>query len=80
MQARIEANNEKVEVLREEMKAGHEEMKAKLEARLEKMEPNAEEMKSMAGNQDVPNEEVAVETGRAPKDRSGDRRLAVRRL
>jgi hypothetical protein len=45
------------------------------------MKAGHEEMNSMAEYQDqeVRNEEASVETARAPKDRSGDRRVAVRR-
>jgi hypothetical protein len=43
------------------------------------MEENPEEMKSVAEHQEVPKEEAAIEMIGALKDRSVDRRLAVRR-
>lgn len=68
-QTKIEANDETVEVLRERtvdhhkgVNAGHEETKTMLEACLEKTEANPEEIKSVAENQEVPNEEAAVNT------------------
>jgi hypothetical protein len=47
MEAMIDANKEKVEVLRNKMWTSHEEMKAMLEAYLEKMAANPGEMKSV---------------------------------
>jgi hypothetical protein len=43
------------------------------------LEANPEEKEAVAKQQEVSNEEAAVETIGALKDRSGDRRLAVRR-
>jgi hypothetical protein len=76
-EAKIEASSEKLEALREKMLTGQKEMKALLVACIDKMEANAEEIKSVAENQEVSNEEAAVETVGALEDRYGNRYLAV---
>jgi hypothetical protein len=69
-EARIDTGQEPTEA---ESKTGLEAVKAT------NLEANLEEIDAVAKNQEVPNEETAVETVGALKDRSGDRRLAARR-
>jgi hypothetical protein len=63
----------------DKMDASEEDMKAMMEACLEKMEANPGEMKSVAENQEVCNEEAAVEIIGVTEDRTRDRAVPARR-
>jgi hypothetical protein len=51
-----------------------------VEAYAEKTEAHPEEMKSVVVHEEIPKEEAAVKTCRAPKKRHGDQHLAVGHL
>jgi hypothetical protein len=60
------------------MDNNQDDMKAMMEACLEEMETNPGEMKSIAENQEVCNEEAAVEIIGATEDRTRDRAVPAR--
>jgi hypothetical protein len=81
MEASIEDENEKFELLRNtlvsRMDAHHGGMMACLgKTEVTDLEANPEEMQSEAVNSEVPKEDAVVETGRAPNKRQRDRHLA----
>jgi hypothetical protein len=69
-EARIETNQEPMEA---ETKTGLVEMEAT------DLEANPEEKEAMVEQQKVPNEDATVKITRALNNRSGDRRLTIRR-
>jgi hypothetical protein len=80
--ARWDATDASLQKVKAEKDADQKEMKpwwVETKAYLEKQEANQEEIKSVAVHEEVPKEQVAVKTVRAPKKRHGDRHIAVRR-
>jgi hypothetical protein len=74
MEARMDPNHAKIDAWQKEKMTYQEAMVAYPV----KVEANPEEMESVAEYQEVPKEEVALETIEALEDRYGDRRLTVR--
>jgi hypothetical protein len=86
MEAKIEVNSEKFDVLRENMCSSQEEKETQIGALVSRVDDRRPwiwrrflETEAAAANEEVGNEEAALETIRALNDRSGDRCLAVRR-